>query len=105
QGETARNSAPIGVVCTLRGGTIMLDVAMLREDLAAMEKQIRFNPNDYDLIKRYLTYARKVREIEYCENGYVTARKQPLKNASFEESKTAGRRLLGSTDLLASTAT
>ncbi|MCP3459599.1 hypothetical protein [Bradyrhizobium sp. CCGUVB23] len=52
----------------------MLDAAALREDLAAMEKQIRFNPNDYDLINKYLTYARKVREIEHRENGYVTAR-------------------------------
>jgi hypothetical protein len=55
----------------------MLDAAALREDLAAMEKQIRFNPNDYDLINKYLTYARKIREIEYSKNGYVTARKQP----------------------------
>ena len=68
---------------------MMLDAATLREDLAVMEKQIRFNPNDYDLIGKYLTYARKVREIEYCENGYVTARKQPSKNASSEESMTA----------------
>ncbi|MGY8682711.1 hypothetical protein Q2941_33790 [Bradyrhizobium sp. UFLA05-153] len=54
----------------------MLDPAALREDLAAMEKQIRFSPNDYDLINKYLTYARKVREIEHCENGYVTARRK-----------------------------
>ena len=52
----------------------MLDAATLREDLAAIEKEIEFNPNDSDLINRYLTYARKVREIEYRENGYVTAR-------------------------------
>jgi hypothetical protein len=52
----------------------MLDAATLREDLAAIEKEIEFNPNDSDLIKKYLTYARKVREIEYRENGYVTAR-------------------------------
>jgi hypothetical protein len=52
----------------------MLNAATLREDLAAMEKQIQFNPNNSDLISRYLTYARKVREIEFCENGYVTAR-------------------------------
>ncbi|WP_283810263.1 hypothetical protein [Bradyrhizobium sp. UNPA324] len=41
----------------------MLDAATLREDLAVMEKQIQFNPNDNDLVNRYLTYARKVREI------------------------------------------
>ena len=52
----------------------MLDAATLREDLAAIEKQIQFNPNDTNLISRYLTYARKVRELEYRENGYVTAR-------------------------------
>ncbi len=62
----------------------MLDAATLREDLAVMEKQIQFNPNDNDLIKRYLTYARKVREIEYRENGFVTARNQPPGNASLE---------------------
>ncbi|QOZ47304.1 hypothetical protein XH89_30335 [Bradyrhizobium sp. CCBAU 53340] len=66
----------------------MLDAATLREDLAVMEKQIRFNPNDRDLINKYLTYSRKVREIEYRENGYVTARKsansttQPAKSAA-----------------------
>lgn len=59
-----------------------LDAATLRQDLAAMEKQIQFNPNDYDLINRYLTYARKVRQIEYRENGYVTLRNQPSKDAS-----------------------
>ena len=53
----------------------MLDAATLRKDLAAMEKQIQLNPNDNDLVDRYLTYARKVREIEYRENGYVSARK------------------------------
>ncbi len=60
----------------------LLDAAALREDLGAMEKQIRFNPNDNDLIHRYLTYARKVREIEYREKGYVTARNQPPEDAS-----------------------
>jgi len=62
----------------------MLDAASLREDLEAMEEKIRFNPNDRDLVARYLTYARKVREIEYRENGYVTARNQPSSSASLE---------------------
>lgn len=53
---------------------LALDAATLREDLAAIEKQIQLNPNDYDLISRHLTYARKIREIEFRENGYVTAR-------------------------------
>ncbi len=61
-----------------------LDAATLREDLAAMERQIRFNPNDRSLIERYLTYARKVRAIEFRENGYVTARNQLSKDASLE---------------------
>ncbi|WP_407179391.1 hypothetical protein [Bradyrhizobium sp. STM 3562] len=62
----------------------MLDTATLREDLALMEKQIQFNPNDNDLVNRYLTYARKIREIEYRENGYVTARNESSSNASLE---------------------
>ena len=64
----------------------MLDAATLREDLADMEKQIQFNPNDNDLINRYLTYARKVREIEYRENGYVTARNQLTQERKFGRS-------------------
>jgi len=62
----------------------MLDAATLREDLAALEKQIQSNPNDINLIERYLTYARKVREIEYSENGFVTARASTPKNATSE---------------------
>jgi hypothetical protein len=62
----------------------ILDAAVLREDLAAMERQIQFNPSDNDLINRYLRYARKVREIEYRENGYVTVRNQASKHAGFE---------------------
>jgi hypothetical protein len=53
---------------------LALDAATLREDLAAIEKQIQLNPNDNELIDRHLTYARKIREMEYRENGYVTAR-------------------------------
>jgi hypothetical protein len=62
----------------------MLDAATLREDLAAMEEQIQLTPNDSDLLQRYLTYERKIREIEYCENGYVTARSRPARNISLE---------------------
>ena len=61
----------------------ILDAATLREDLDVMEKQIQFNPNDNDLINRYLRYARKVREIEYRENGYVTVRNQPSTDTGF----------------------
>jgi hypothetical protein len=53
---------------------LALDAATLRKDLAAIEKQIQLNPNDNELINRHLTYARKIREMEYRENGYVTAR-------------------------------
>jgi hypothetical protein len=52
----------------------MLDAATLREELAAIENQIQLNPKDNNLIYRHLTYARKIREIEHRENGYVTAR-------------------------------
>jgi len=52
----------------------MLDVATLREELAAIERQIELDSRDGTLISRYLTYARKIRELEYRENGYVTAR-------------------------------
>jgi dTDP-D-glucose 4,6-dehydratase len=59
-----------------------MDAASLRDDLAAMERQIRFNPGNHDLIRRYVTYARKVREIEFRETGYVTARHQPSERTS-----------------------
>lgn len=62
----------------------VLDAATLREDLAAMERLIQFNPNDNNLIRKYLAYARKAREIEFRENGYVTARNQPAQNATLE---------------------
>jgi hypothetical protein len=57
-----------------RTQAIVLDAASLREDLAAIEKQIERNPTDNNLINRHMMYARKVREIEYRENGYVTSR-------------------------------
>jgi hypothetical protein len=63
---------------------IMLDAAALREDLAAMEQQIQLNRNDHDLIDRYVSYARKVRDIEFRQKGYVTARNQVPENASLE---------------------
>ena len=66
--------------CHFSEAKFILDAATLREDLAVMEKQIRFNPKDNDLINRYLTYSRKVREIEYRENGYVTARNRPTQD-------------------------
>ncbi|WP_157449966.1 hypothetical protein [Bradyrhizobium sp. ARR65] len=64
-----------------------LDAATLREDLAIMEKQIQLKPNDNDLINRYLTYARKVREIEYRENGYVSSRNESSGSASLEQTR------------------
>ncbi|MDH6263054.1 hypothetical protein [Bradyrhizobium sp. BR13661] len=72
--------------CHFSEAKFMLDAATLRKDLAVMEKQIRFNPNDHDLVNRYLTYSRKVREIEYRENGYVTARTQPAQERKFAKS-------------------
>ncbi len=57
----------------------ILDAAGLRDDLAVMERQIESNPGDHHLVARYLAYARKLREFDYRENGYVTAR--PPENA------------------------
>jgi hypothetical protein len=64
----------------------MLNAATLREDLAAIEKQIQFNHKDDELINTYLTNARKLREIEFCENGYVTARISAPKERGLGES-------------------
>ncbi|WP_128916506.1 hypothetical protein [Bradyrhizobium nanningense] len=62
----------------------MLDAATLREDLAVMEKQIQFNPNDNDLVNRYLTYARKVREINIARTVMSLHGISQLKDASLE---------------------
>ena len=52
----------------------MFDAATLREELEAMEAKLRLTPNDHVLVNRFVNYARRLRQKEYEENGYVTAR-------------------------------
>lgn len=52
----------------------LFDSATLREELAAIERQLKDRPSDKTLINRYVNYARRLREREFEENGYVTAR-------------------------------
>lgn len=52
----------------------MFDAATLREEMAALEKLIPLEKNKTLLINRYVNYARQLRELEYKELGYVTAR-------------------------------
>jgi len=57
----------------------MFDIATLREEMQAIERKIEIargkmlKPDD-DLINRWVVYSRKLRDAEYRENGYVTAR-------------------------------
>lgn len=52
----------------------MFDAATLREELAAIEAKLKQNPHNSKLINLAVTYARRLREAEHRENGYVTAR-------------------------------
>lgn len=52
----------------------MFDAATLREELAAMERALQQKPGDGALLNRYVRYSRKLRQMEFEENGYVTAR-------------------------------
>lgn len=52
----------------------MFDAATLREELEAIESKLKQNPRNNELLNRYVNYARKLRDAEYNENGYVTAR-------------------------------
>jgi len=52
----------------------MFDAATLREELAVMEDKLKQNPRDSDLLNRYMLYARKLRQKEFEDNGYVAAR-------------------------------
>ena len=52
----------------------MFDSATLREELEAMEAKLKITPKDRDLINRFVVYARKLRQMEYEESGYVSAR-------------------------------
>lgn len=52
----------------------MFDAATLREELTALQQRLNQNPRDSKALNQYLNYARKLREAEHRENGYVTAR-------------------------------
>jgi len=52
----------------------MFDAATLREELAVMEDKLKQNPRNDELLNRYMMYARKLRQKEFEENGYVAAR-------------------------------
>ena len=52
----------------------MFDAATLREEMDAIEAKLKQNPRDSELINRYVGYARKLRQKEYEEDGYVAAR-------------------------------
>lgn len=52
----------------------MFDAATLREEMEAIEAKLKQNPRNSELINRYIGYARKLRQKEFEENGYVAAR-------------------------------
>ena len=52
----------------------MFDAATLREELAVMEDKLKQNPRNDKLLNRYMMYARKLRQKEFEDNGYVAAR-------------------------------
>ena len=52
----------------------MFDAATLREELDAIESKLKQDPRNSELLNRYINYARKLRDKEHEENGYVTAR-------------------------------
>lgn len=52
----------------------MFDAATLREEMEAIEARLKQNPRDSELINRYVVHARKLRQKEHEENGYVAAR-------------------------------
>jgi len=52
----------------------MFDAATLREELAVMEDKLKQSPRNDELLNRYMLYARKLRQKEFEDNGYVAAR-------------------------------
>jgi hypothetical protein len=52
----------------------MFDAATLREELTAIEDKLKQNPRNSELLNRYMLYARKLRQKEFEDNGYVAAR-------------------------------
>ena len=52
----------------------VFDAATLREELSVLEANLKQNPRDEKSLKLFINYARKLREAEHRESGYVTAR-------------------------------
>lgn len=50
------------------------DASTLREEMEVMERKLKDGTRDQKLIDRYLVHARKLRDKEFEENGYVTPR-------------------------------
>lgn len=50
------------------------DAATIREELEALETQLKDTPRDGKLLGLYLNNARKLRDMEFQSSGYVTAR-------------------------------
>lgn len=55
---------------------MLFDAITLREELAAIERQLKDRPNDSTLINRYVNYARQLRQKEFEDHGYVTPRNE-----------------------------
>jgi hypothetical protein len=50
------------------------DAGTLREEMEAMERAFKDGVRDQKAVDRYLVHARKLRDKEFEENGYVTPR-------------------------------
>lgn len=50
------------------------DAETIREEMRALEEALKISPKDQKLANSYVSHARKLRDLEYQENGYVTAR-------------------------------
>jgi hypothetical protein len=50
------------------------DASTLREEMEAMERALKDGARDQKLIDSYLVHARKLRQKEFEDNGYVAAR-------------------------------
>jgi hypothetical protein len=50
------------------------DASTLREEMEVMERKLKDGTRDQKMIDRYLVHARKLRDQEFMDNGYVTPR-------------------------------
>jgi hypothetical protein len=50
------------------------DASTLREEMEVLEARIKGGTRDQKMIDRYLVHARKLRDQEFQEHGYVTPR-------------------------------